>query len=69
MTVKEAIIFFIFFGGHTFEIIAYLLSFSNSIDLIFGLKKYDRIWENVTTQYWNLNSRSIYITPAKDIHY
>ena len=38
MTVKEAIKFFISFGGHTFEIVAYLLPFSTSFDLIFGLQ-------------------------------
>ena len=38
MAVKEAIIFFISFGGHTFEIIAYLVPFSTAFDLIFGLK-------------------------------
>ena len=38
MTVKGAITLFISFGGHTFEIIAYLLTFSTSFDFIFGLK-------------------------------
>ena len=34
MTVKKAIKFLISFGGHTFEIIAYLLPFSTSFDFI-----------------------------------
>ena len=38
MSVKEAIKFLISFGGHTFEIIAYLLTFSTAFDFIFGLK-------------------------------
>ena len=38
MPVKEAIQFLISFGGHTFEIIAYLLPFSTAFDFIFGLK-------------------------------
>ena len=38
MRVKEAIKPLISFGGHTFEITAYLLSLSTSFDLIFGLK-------------------------------
>ena len=38
MTVKGAIKSFISFGGHTFEIIVYLLPFSTSFDYIFGLK-------------------------------
>ena len=33
MTVKEAIQFLISFGGHTFEILAYLLPFSASLIL------------------------------------
>ena len=33
MTVKEAIKFLISFGGHTFEIMAYLLPISTSFDL------------------------------------
>ena len=35
MPVKEAIKFLISFGGHTFEIIAYLLPFSTAFDFIF----------------------------------
>ena len=42
MTVEEAIKFFISFGGHTFEIIAYLLPFSTFFDFIFGLKTMTR---------------------------
>ena len=38
MTIKETIKFFISFGGHTFEIIAYLLPFTTAFDFIFGLK-------------------------------
>ena len=38
MIVKEAIKFLITFGGHTLDIIAYLLPFSTSCDFIFGLK-------------------------------
>ena len=38
MTVKEAIKFLISFGSHTFEIIVYLFPFSDTFDLIFGLK-------------------------------
>ena len=38
MTVKKAMKFLISFGGHTFEIIAYLLPFSTSFDFSFGLK-------------------------------
>ena len=39
MTVKEGEKFFISFGGHTFEIITYLLPFSTAFDFIFGLKQ------------------------------
>ena len=38
MPVKEAIQFLISFGGHIFEIIAYLLPFSAAFDFISGLK-------------------------------
>ena len=38
MTVKEAIKNLNSFGGHTFEIIAYLLPFPTAFDFIFGLK-------------------------------
>ena len=38
MTVKEAIKVVFSFGGHTFQVIAYLLPFSTSSDFIFGLK-------------------------------
>ena len=38
MTVKEAIKFLVSFGGHTSEIIAYLLPFSTAFDFIFGLQ-------------------------------
>ena len=43
MAVEEAIKLHISFGGHAFEIIAYLLPFSNSFDLIFGLKSMKEI--------------------------
>ena len=38
MTAKEVIKFFISFGGHTFEIIVYLLPISTAFDFIFGLE-------------------------------
>ena len=40
--VKETIKFLISFGGHTFEIIAYLLPFSTAFDFIFWIENYDR---------------------------
>ena len=42
MPVKKAIKFLISFGGHTFEIIAYLLPFSTAFDFIFWIENYDR---------------------------
>ena len=38
MTVKEAVKYLIYLGGYTFEIVACLFTFLNSIDIIFGLK-------------------------------
>ena len=70
MTVKEAINFLISFGGHKFEIIAYLLPFSTASDLIFGLKSMTEIEEK--SNYFKLEFKfkkgSIGITPSKDIH-
>ena len=42
LTVKKAIKFLISFGGHTFEIIAYLVPFSTAFDFIFWIENYDR---------------------------
>ena len=70
MTDKEAIKFFISFGDHTFEIIAYLLPFSTSFDFIFGLKCMTEIEgkSNYTKLEFKFKKRSIDITPSKDIH-
>ena len=53
MTVKEAIKFVISFGGHTFEIIAYLLPFSTAFNFIFGLKTMTEIEKRVIIPSWN----------------
>ena len=70
MTVKEVIKFFISFGGHTFEIIAYLLPFSTTFDFIFALKTMTEIEgkSNYSTYEFKFKKRSIGITPSKDIH-
>ena len=70
MTVKEAIKLFISFGGHTFEIIAYLLPFSTSLDFIFRLKSMRDIEgkNNYSKLEFKFKKRSIDITPSKDIH-
>ena len=67
MIAKEATKFFIFFfEGHTFEIIAYLLPFSTSLDFIFGLKTMTEI-EGKKLEF-QFKKRSTGITPSKDIH-
>ena len=70
MPVKEAIKFLISFGGHTFEIIAYLLPFSTAFDFIFGLKTMIEIEgkSNISKLEFKFKKRSIDITPLKDIH-
>ena len=70
MPVKEAIKFLISFGGHTFEIIAYLLPFSTAFDFIFGLKTMTEIEgkSNFSKLEFKFKKRSIDITPLKDIH-
>ena len=67
MTVKEDIKFSISFGGHIFEIIAYLLPFSTSFDFIFGLKTMEKI-EGKCRLEFKFKKRSIDITPTKDFH-
>ena len=66
MTVKEAIKFLISFGGHTFEITAYLLPFSTCFDFIFGLKTMTVIEgkSNCSKLEFKFKKRST----AKDIH-
>ena len=70
MSGKEAIKFLISFGGHTFEIIAYLLPFSTAFDFIFGLKSMTEIEgkSNYSKLEFKFKRRSIGITPLKDIH-
>ena len=70
MTVKEAIKLLISFGGHTFEIRAYLLPFSTSFDFIFGLKTMTEIegTSNYSKVEFKFKKRSIDITPTKDNH-
>ena len=70
MTFKEAIKFFISFGGHTFEIIAYLLPLSTSFDFIFGSKNMTEIEgkSNYSKLEVKFKNRSIDITPTEDIH-
>ena len=70
MPVKEAIKFLVSFGGHTFEIIAYLLPFSTAFDFIFGFKTMTEIEgkSNFSKLEFKLKRRSIGITPLKDIH-
>ena len=70
MTVKEAIKFLISFGGHTFEIIAYLLPFSTAFDFIFGLKTMTEIEgkSNYSKLEFKFKKRLTGITPSKDIH-
>ena len=67
---KEAIKFFISFGEHTFEIIAYFLPFSTAFDFIFGLKTMTEIEgkSNYSKLEFKFKKRSIGITPLKDIH-
>ena len=70
MPVKEAIEFLISFGGHTFEIIAYLLPFSTAFDFIFGPKT---MTETEGKRYYSklefkFKKRSVGIMPLKDIH-
>ena len=70
MSVKEAIHFFISFGGHTFEIKAYLLPFSTAYDFIFGLKTMTDFEgkSNYSKLEFKFKKRSIGIIPTKDIH-
>ena len=70
MTVKEAIKFLVSFGGHAFEIIAYLLPFSTAFDFIFGLQTMTGIEgkSNYSKLEFKFKKRSIGITPSKDIH-
>ena len=70
MTVKEAIKFLITFGGHTLEIIAYLLPFTTSFYFIFGLKTMTEIEgkSNYSKLEFKFKKGSISITPSKDIH-
>ena len=65
MTVKEAINFFIYLRGHTFEIIAYLLPLSTAFDFIFGLKTMTEIEgkSNYSKLEFKLKKRSTGITP------
>ena len=68
--VKEAIKFLISLGGHTFEIIQYLLPLLTSFDLIFGLKTVTEIGgrSNYSKLVLKCKKRSIDITSTKDIH-
>ena len=68
-SVKEAINVLISFGGHTFEIIAYLLPFSTAFDFIFGLKTMTEIEQksNYSKLEFKFKKRSIGIIPTKDI--
>ena len=70
MTVKEATKCLISFGGHTFEIIAYLLPFSTAFDFIFGLKTMTEIEgkSNYSKLEFKFKKRSCGIKPLKDIH-
>ena len=58
------------FGGHTFEIIAYLLPFSTAFDFIFGLKTMTEIEgkSNYSKLEFKFKKGSVGITPLKDIH-
>ena len=58
------------FGDHTFEIIAYLLSFSTSFDIIVGLKTMTEIEgrSNYSKVGFIFKKRSIDITTIKGIH-
>ena len=69
MPVKEAINFLISFGGHTFEIITYLLPFSTAF-FIYGLKTMTEIEgkSNYSKLEFKFKKRSNGITPLKDIH-
>ena len=53
------------FGGHTFEVIAYLLPFSTAFDFIFGLKTMTEIEgkSNYSKLEFNFKIRSVGITP------
>ena len=68
--VKEAIKFFISFGGHTLEIIAYLLPFSTTFDFIFGSKTITEIEgkSNYSKLEFKFKKRLVGIMPLKDIH-
>ena len=70
MSVKEGIKLLSSFGGHTFEIIAYLLPFSTAFDFIFGLKTMTDIEgkSNYSKLEFKFTKRSIGIIPTKDIH-
>ena len=70
MTVKEPIKFLTSFGGHTFEIIAYLLPFSTAFDFIFGLKTMTEIEGKsyYSKLEFKFKKTSIGITPSKDIY-
>ena len=70
MPVKEAIKCLISFGGHTFEIIAYLLPFSAALNFIFRLKNMTEIeGKSIYSKLeFKFKKRSVGITPLKDIH-
>ena len=65
MTVKEALIYFISFGGHTFEIIAYVLPFSTSFDFIFGMKTMTEIEGKSNYSTLDSNLRKDQLTSLK----
>ena len=68
--VKEAIKFLISFGGHIFEIIAYLLPFSTAFDFISGMKNMTEIEgkSNYSKLEFKFRKRPTGIIPTKDIH-
>ena len=70
MTVNEATQFLISFGGHPWEIIAYLLPFSTTFDYILGLKTMTEFEgkNNYSNLKFKFKKRSIGITPSKGIH-
>ena len=67
MTGKEAIKCFISFGGHAFEIIAYLLPFPTSSDFISGFKTMREIKgnSNYSKLEFKFKKRSIDSTPCE----
>ena len=70
ITVKEAIKYLISFGDHAFKITAYQLPLSTSFDFIFGLNimTENEGKNNYSKLEVKFKTRSIYITPIKDIH-